>query len=85
MSHHSTVFFYFIFYHGLRPCLVNLAPLKSCHLRGYQGRDVVDSEGQHGWMFGVIMYGPSQQTPLGFRGLFYLDYQDANVVRICDG
>lgn len=45
----------------------------------------MDSEVQHGWMFGVIVYGPSQQTRLGFRELFYLDYQDVSVVRTCDG
>ena len=66
MSHHSTVFFYFIFYHGFRSCLVHLAPLKSCHLRGCHGREIVDSEVQHGWMYGVFVYGTSQQT--GVKG-----------------
>jgi hypothetical protein len=69
-SHHSTVFYYFIFYQGIRSCPVHLAPLKSCHLRGCRGREIVGSEVQHGWMFGVIVYGPSQQTRLGFRELF---------------
>lgn len=66
MSHHSTDFFYFIFYHGFRSCLVHLAPLKSCHLRGCHGREIVDSEVQHGWMYGVFVYGTSQQT--GVKG-----------------